>query len=101
MAQLRAHLYKTFNKLNADGVKVPIVGASAKICTPNTTNIIGQTIYADDSSGTVLANPLTTDSSGSINCYVLNAQTVDIILSGSDIAQATFRANFEPYNSGV
>lgn len=53
-------------------------GASVTVYEPNTVTAIAATMYADDSGGGTLANPLTVDANGAVLFYLATPQRVDL-----------------------
>jgi len=70
---------------------LPAVGASAQV---NVRNSTPDTVYAAETGGTTVTNPLTTDSMGRVEGWV-DEGSYDIVVSGSGITTYTqrFEAN--------
>lgn len=60
---------------------VPPYATSVMLYDVGTSTPIGETIYADDSSGTTLSNPLVPDSDGLINFWLAEERELDVVVS--------------------
>jgi hypothetical protein len=81
----RAKLYETL--IDAEGDI--IVGATVTVRQPGTSTPIVETIYAADTGGTTLTNPLTSTADGSITFYLDAGRRVDLFVVASGYANKT------------
>jgi len=73
--------------LSSSGLVVPPAsGGSAAVYDPGTTSPISETIYADSTSASTLANPLTPGADGLINFWLAEEREFDVLVSYSGYA---------------
>ena len=81
----RARLYEVIQ----DAAGNRVANASVTLRTPGTSNPIADTLYAADTGATTLTNPLTSDASGVVECYLDAAQRVDLRVTAAGMTAVT------------
>jgi hypothetical protein len=77
-----------------DGEGRPVAGATITVYDPDTTNVISETMYAeDDPDVTTLSNPFTADADGRIEFFLAIPKRVDILVHKTGYDDKTITAD--------